>query len=271
MSIFQLIQLEWFKYRKNTTFRVTAILYFILLPSLPSIILSFDTLPPPLPSPASFFDFPEIWGLVAYTGNWLAYFLFGFLGVYIISVDTTNKTLRQSIINGLSRSQVIKAKLMFILSIAVLATAFYILTVLFLGIFGSEPYEGSPLFGEEFIIARYFLMCLAYLVFGFLIGLLIRSIGVATMLYFLYVFFIEVIIRYLVHLNVFKDHRSMIFYPMNALEDLTPFPFGGEAANASMNLSFNLFLSPTEAFITTCIYTLVFIAFIIYIILKRDM
>lgn len=271
MSVFQLIQLEWYKYRKNTTFRVTAILYFVLLPALPAILLSFDTLPPPLPSPSSFFDFPDIWGLVAYTGNWLAYFLFGFLGVYIISVDTTNKTLRQSIINGLSRGQVITAKLMFMLAFAVLATLFYILTVFLLGNFGSEPFEGRPLFGEEFIIARYFLMCMAYLVFGFLIGLLIRSIGVATMLYFLYVFFIEVIIRYLVHLNLFKDHRSMIFYPMNALEDLTPFPFGGEAASSSMNLSFDLFLSPTEAFITTSIYTVLFLFSIVYIILKRDM
>ncbi len=271
MSILQLIYLEWLKYRKNTTFKVTVLLYFLLLPTLPAVLLSFDSLPPPLPSPASFFDFPDIWGLVAYTGNWLAYFLFGFLGVYIISVDTTNKTFRQSIINGLSRKQVILAKMFFMLIFAIIATVFYILTVFILGNFGSEPFEGRPLFGEEFIIARYFLMSLSYLIFGFLIGLLIRSIGVATMLYFLYIFFIEVIIRYLVHLNIFKDDRSMIFYPMNALEDLTPFPYGGEAANSGMNLSFDLFLTPTEAFVTTSIYTTIFIASSVFLILKRDL
>lgn len=271
MSVFQLIYLEWLKYKKNTTFRVTVLLYFILLPTLPSIILSFDTLPPPLPEPASFFNFPDIWGIVAYTGNWLAYFLFGFLGVYIISVDTTNKTFRQSIINGLSRKQVVWAKMLFMLLFALIATVFFVITVFILGNFGSEPFSGQPLFGEDFIIARYFLMSLAYLIFGFLIGLLIRSIGVATMLYFLYIFFIEVIIRYLIHLNIFKDSRSMIFYPMNALEDLTPFPFGGEAANSSMNLNFDLFLSPTEAFITTSIYTCIFIIGSVFIILKRDL
>jgi hypothetical protein len=191
--------------------------------------------------------------------------------VYIISVDATNKTFRQSVINGLSRKQVVLSKFLFMLVFSILATIFFIAVVFILGNFGSNPFTGSPILGEDFIIARYFLMTLAYLVFGFLIGLLIRSIGVATMLYFLYIFFIEVIIRYLVHLNIFKDHRSMIFYPMNALEDLTPFPFGGEAANTSMNISFDLFLSPTEAFVTTWIYTSIFIASSVFIILKRDL
>jgi len=271
MSVFQLLHLEWLKYQKNTTFRVTVILYFLLLPALPFILLSFDTLPPPLPSPTDFFDFPDIWGLFAYTGNWLAYFLFGFLGVYIISVDTANKTLRQSVINGLSRKQVIIGKVMFMLTFAIIATLFFVLIVFLSGYFGSDPYAGRPLLGEEFIIARYFLMCVAYLFFGFFIGLLIKSIGVSTMLYFLYVFFIEAAIRYLIHLNIFKDSRSMIFYPMNAVEDLTPFPFGAKEASSSINLSFDLFMTPTEALITSIIYTAIFTFSIVYIMLKRDM
>jgi ABC-type transport system involved in multi-copper enzyme maturation permease subunit len=271
MSILQLIQLEWLKYRKNTTFKVTMILYLVLLPALPAILLSFDTLPPPLPTPASFFNIPEIWALLAYTGNWLAYFLFGFLGVYIISVDSTNKTLRQSVINGLTRRQVILAKLFSLLTIAIMATLYYVITVFILGNFGEAPFEGTPLFGQDYIILRFFLMCLSYLVFGFLIGLLIKSIGVATMLYFLYVFFIEAIIRYLVHLNLFKESRSMIFYPMNAVEDLTPFPFGAKEASSGMNLEFELYMTPFEATMTSSIYLVLFTVSIVYLMIKRDM
>ncbi len=272
MNILHLIELEWLKYRKNTTFRISLILYFALLPSIAGVLLSFETLPPPLPNPQSFFDFPIIWDFMGYIGNWLAYFLFGFLGVYIISVDSSNKTLRQGVINGLSRKQVISAKLLFILALTLITTFYYILCVFAMANFGTNPFEGSPLLGQEMIILRFFVMSLSYFVFGFLIGLLIRSIGVATMLYFLYVFFIEVILRYVVHLNLFPKSRSMVYYPMNVVEDLTPFPSGSqEVASNSMQLDFNLFLTPTEALIASGIYLLLYVIGIVFILLKRDL
>lgn len=271
MSIIQLLQLEWLKYKNNRTFLISFILFAIFLPSSVMVILSFGEFPPPLPQPRSFFNIPDIWEFIGYAGNWLAYFIFGFLGVYMVTVETANRTIRQSVINGMSRFNVVSGKVIFLVVIAIAATIFYILSALILASLGSEPYQGQPFFGENWIIFRFFLTVLSYLVFGFLIGLITRSMGLGVLIYFMYVFFIEAALRYLVHYNI-TGGRSMIFYPMNAVEDLTPSPlYDMPGLESNMNMDFKLFMTPTEAIITSSIYLIIFIVVCYQIVLRRDL
>lgn len=273
MDILRLIKLEWLKYRHNKTFIISLIMFAIFLPGTILITLSFGKLPPPFPSTDTFFNFPEIWNYLGYIGNWLAYFIFGFLGVYMITMETSNRTLRQSVINGLHRRDIITGKLVFLILVALIATLFYMLMGFLLAFLGSEPYQGTPLLGEDLIIFRFFLVVLSYLVFGFLIGLITRSMGLGILIYFMWVFFIEVAIRWLVHYQVYED-RSIIYYPMNAVEDLTPSPLfqfaefttNGEGINISEFL-----MTPTEAMVTSGVYMLLFIVVSYLIVLKRDL
>ena len=269
MNILQLLRLEWLKYRRNKTFIISLVLFAVFLPSSVLVILSFGELPEPLPQPRSFFNIPDIWGLIAYSGNWLAYFIFGFLGVYMITMETGNRTLRQSVINGMSRTQVVTGKLLFIVMIAIFATVVYMLSALALASLGTEPYAGSPLLGENWIIFRFFLVILSYLIFGFLVGLVTRSMGLGILIYFIYVFFVESAIRYLIHFEITED-RSMIFYPMNAVEDLTPIPFQ-EYTDMAQNFDFKLFMTPTEAIVTSVVYMILFVIAIYQLVIRRDL
>jgi ABC-type transport system involved in multi-copper enzyme maturation permease subunit len=273
MNISKLIQLEWLKYKKNKTFLVSLILFAVFLPGSVLTILSFGSMPEGFPQPRDFFNFPEVWSLLAYAGNWLAYFIFGFLGVYMITMEISNRTLRQSVINGLDRKELITGKITFLFLVALAATVFYILSTFLLAFLGSDPYAGTPLWGEELVILRFFIMVLSYLIFGFLIGLITRSMGLGVLIYFMWVFFIEAALRWLVHYQLIEN-RSMSFYPMNAVEDLTPSPLYEYAEFTASGNGVNLLdilLTPTEALITSTAYMILFIVICYQIVLRRDL
>ena len=99
---------------------------------------------------------------------------------------------------------------------------------------------------------------MGYMSFGLLIGLLIKRTGIALFLYITYVMFIELVIRWAIHRNIF-DNNSMHFYPMNAIEDLTPNPLLKMTENFSKEVDFAMWLTPTEAVVTTLVYTVIFL------------
>jgi hypothetical protein len=108
------------------------------------------------------------------------------------------------------------------------------------------------------------------MIFGLLIGLLIRRTGIAIFLYFSYILFLERILRWLIHMNIVQD-KSMHFYPINATIDLVPVPFSQQAEMFMKQNGFSLFLSPTEAVITTLIYMGLFLFLAWQLLQKRDL
>ncbi len=270
MNPIRLLQLEWLKFRKLITFQIMVIAYAVALPSLMLIGKRFPDLPPPLLKNIQLFQFPNIWEYLGYIGNWLAFFFLGFLGVYTITMEFGNKTLRQNIITGLSRSEVFVAKVLFVLAVSLTATLYYALCGFTFGFLHTDVTSIRVVLDGTGIIWRYLLMCIGYMAFGLVIGTLIRRTGIALVLYFAYISFIELIMRWLIHLNIFKN-KTMHFYPMNAVEDLVPIPFSDIADGFSQENGFSFFLSPTEAVITVLIYTTLFL-FATYRLLKlRDL
>ncbi len=252
-----LLQLEWKKVRHYNTFRVLCALYLLLLPSLMMIGKNFSGLPDEIGSVESVYMFPKIWGWLGYIGNWLVFFFLGFLAVLSVTTEFRNKTLRQNIITGVSRTQYFLSKFYFIVAISAVATLYFTLCGMLIGYFHTETIYMSKVFQEISLVPRYFLMCVSYMSFGLLLGLLIRRTGIALFLYICYVMFLELIIRWGIHFQIL-EHRSMLFYPMNANEDLTPIPFLEMAENFMEKEGFSMVLTPTEAAITTIIYTIVF-------------
>ena len=86
-------------------------------------------------------------------------------------------------------------------------------------------------------------------------------------LYFSYVMFLELILRWVVHLKLF-EHKTMQFYPLNAIEDLVPIPISDVAESFEKQFDFNFFLSPGEAVIASSIYISLFL-FLAYRLLER--
>jgi hypothetical protein len=265
-----LLKLEFLKVKNYKPIIVMAILYLVLLPAT---LLLGKALPE---EPAAFFgipgcyNFPNIWKYMGYIGSWLGFLFLGFMGVLSITMEFGNKTLRQNIITGLSRKEYFSAKIVLITAISLIATAYYFLAGTVIGMIHADPLYMDIYVKSFNYLPNYFLMNFAYMSFGLFLGMLVRRTGFAIFLFLAYGIFLEQIIRGL-HLYYFPASRSVIFYPLNAIEDLTPLPFVEMANDMVREMDFNPFLSSSEAMITVTIYTALFIFGAYRLMMKRDL
>ena len=266
-NMFFLLKLEWKKLNKLTAFRIFIAFYLVLLPTLLLLGKRIPELPPPMMTNEVLFIFPTVWEWLAYVGNWLCFFFFGFLSIITITTEYSYRTMRQNIITGLSRKEYFLAKLYLLFAISTFATVYYTLCALLIGYFNTPAIYWHKVVQNAWFIPRYFLMCFGYMSFGALLGFWIKRTGIALFLYLSYIMFLESILRWGVHMQLWK-HRSMHFYPMNAVEDLTPLPFTQMADEFLSSYGFSLFLSPVEAAVTTIVYSGIFL-FLGYKLVQR--
>lgn len=266
--MFYLLNLEWKKWNKQLIFRILLGCYAVLLPSLLLVGKKLPELPPPIGTTEVLFIFPTVWEYLGYVGNWLSFFFLGFLAVILVTTEYSNRTFRQNIIDGLNRNQFILGKLYFVGAIAITATLYYSLCALIIGFFNTDVVIYQKVFQNWVHIPRYLLLVFSYMSFGLFIGFLIKRTGIALFLYLTYIMMLEPALRWGVHQNISR-HRSMHFYPMNAVEDLLPIPYTDVADEFLREFGFSLFLTPTEAVLTTLIYTGLFI-FLIFRLIKRS-
>ena len=247
------------------------VLFYLIL--LPATLMLGKALPE---EPAAFlgvpgcFNFPNIWKFMGYIGNWLGFFFLGFIGVLLITMEFGNKTLRQNIITGLSRKEYFSAKIIFITAISLLATAYYFLSGTAIGLIHADPFYMDVYIKSINYLPAYFLMSFAYMAFGLFLGMLVRRTGFAIFLFLAYGMFLENIVRG-IHLYYFQSSRTVIFYPLNAIEDLTPLPFVEMANDMIKEMDFNPFMTSGEAMITVSIYTALFIFGAYRLMLNRDL
>ena len=264
-----LLKLEWLKVKNYMPFLVLSAMYILLLPLFMAVGKSIN-LPKELGGTDVYYMFPNIWQSLAYVGNWLAYFIMGFIAVLTVTNEFSNRTLRQNIISGISRTDFFLSKTYFLIIIALMGTLYYTIVALFYGFFNTETIYASRMMENIDMIPRYFLMCLSFMSFGFMLGVLLRRTGIALFLYFAYIMFIERIIRYLILDRMFGKTAAM-FGPMSATNDLTPFPIPKMIKGMAEESNMRIFLTPTESIITASLFMVLFF-FIAYFQLKtRDL
>ncbi|MCC6727086.1 MAG: hypothetical protein IT258_21465, partial [Saprospiraceae bacterium] len=208
-----------------------------------------------------FFVFPSVWEWLGYAGNWISFFVLGFIAVLMVTNEFSNRTLRQNIIGGLHREEFFKSKLVFILVTAAAATVYYAISALVIGAAHLEetPYL-STVFKHIDYIPRYFLMATGYMSFGLLVGLLTRKTGIALFVFIAYAMILEPLIRWLPHMYFIKN-LSMALYPINSMEDLVPNVALEFFFDPIKNFAFRMVLTPLEAAIATVSYTSLFFFF----------
>jgi ABC-2 type transport system permease protein len=269
-NILFLIKLEWLKLRTYTPFLVLMGMYVVLLPLFMSVGLSIK-LPEQIGNPQSFYMFPTVWQTLAYVGNWLCYFIMGFIAVLTVTNEFSNRTLRQNIISGVSRLDFYLSKIYFLFLVALGATAYYVIVALIYGFTFTETVYMSKLTENIDMIPRYWLMIATFMSFGFMLGILLRKTGIALFLYFAYVMFIERILRYLVIGKIFGAKDWIVYAPINAANDLTPFPLPKMVTNMTESAEVKLFLSPTQATVTALISTILFLYLAYHQLKTRDL
>ena len=199
----------------------------------------------------SIFSFPGIWHYITYLASW-----FKLLLAIIVITNITNeysyKTLRQNIIDGMSKWEVIWAKELIIL----LLSLFTVIIIIILGLFLGVPSEEVSFFEGTSIVFTYFISLILYLNFAYFLCSWLKKTGFVIGVLFLYTLIIENLIS-------FKLPDSITqFFPMNLIDSMVPNPL-------ERLLGQEVVYSFSPSYIAASIaYTILFIG-LIYWMLKR--
>lgn len=174
------------------------------------------------PSIIPIYDFPDIWQ----NSVWLASFpkvLVSFIVVVSVNNELTYNTLRQNIIDGISKKEFLMSKFSLILFLAGVCTLFLFTTGLITGLIYSHVTDVKYIFSELDYIFSYFLQIVAFCLFAFCIALVIKKAGFAIVAIMIYSIFQVMFTSFLEFSQWTKDFMApfMKFFPLYSIEKLT--------------------------------------------------
>ena len=265
----KLLKLEWSKFRKNTTIVLLLVFFALLYPSCLYFGKFLKNINNLIPINIDIYKAPYIWEYLGYAGNWMVFFFLGVLIIYTITIDVSNKTMRQSVINGLTRTEFYLSKLLIVLVISLAATAYYTLMSFIFGWLNTDEPSIGIMLNNDWAISRFFLMSFGYMVFAMFLAFLFRKAGLAVFFYLTYVITIEPLLKLLTNQYVMSN-KYVNYFPMNVVEDLMPNPLFKMAKKVPADFDYDLLLPFGEATVLTIIYCLLFLGITYYSFLKRD-
>lgn len=266
----KLLEIEWLKFSTNSLVRLIVVVYILMSTFIILMGKSlFKNVGPQFPSTDVFYEFPTVWDYQGYVGNWTVSMLLGFLVIYMITNEVTYKTMRQNIINGLTRFEYLLGKLSVIVVLSFFATVLYWISSFIYGMTHTPGFDWELAFDNNWAGFRFMLMSLGYLIMAALIAFVVRRGTLALMIYFVYILIAEFLLRMLQFYYI--RNRAILFWPENSIEDLMPLPLlkMGDFW-LEKQWGFSVMLTYTEAVIMSLIYTSLFLYFIWINFRKRD-
>ncbi len=220
----RLLAIELQKIWKNKASRVLTLTYFILLTFIALIasikfdigIFKFHL------AEMGIFNFPYIWHLNTY----IAAILKLFLAIVIVSMmanEYSYGTLKQNLIDGMSKKEFIQSKFLTVVLFAGLSTIFIFLLSLILGFSFSSYTEIGIVFSEMEYLLAYFVKLIGFFSFCLFLGILVKRSAFA--LGFLFVWnIIEGLINGILTFKIFpkSDTAAAItqFLPLQSMSNL---------------------------------------------------
>lgn len=212
----KLFRIELIKNLGYTNFWVLTSLW-VLLFILSVVVVSQISIGLPGLENKPYMQFPSVWTTVAWLASW-----FNLLLAIIVIVNVGNefsfKTFRSQVICGLKREELIFGKLLFIFVLALISTILVtILSIAFGFIFTIMGSETSIL-EKAYTAFIYFVQAFGYMTLGMLVAILLKNTALSIVVYILYFFPGELILR-----SPFPDSVELVF-PFKVISNLTPLP-----------------------------------------------
>ncbi len=269
-------RLEWLKLKHYRAFWVLYGMYLlalVLIASIGMILLEwlkaqgadFDGIDPTM---LPIYDFPDIWQNTTYLAAF-ARVLLGFIVIISVSNDLTYNTLRQNVIDGISKKEYLLSKLSLIVFLAATSTLTLFAASMVNGLIYSNVMSLDVVFDEmEFLIA-YFLDIFIYCTLAFLLTLIIKKSGFVIVGLFLYTLMFEpiasVILENVPYLRDTLWQQLPAFFPVHALNDLIPVPFPKYIFREIVD---NI---PIKALLVSFSWLGIYLYFINFILVRRDL
>ncbi|MFL2625855.1 MAG: ABC transporter permease [Flavobacteriaceae bacterium] len=272
----RLLQLELQKLILNRTSKILIFISFILplcvivLSAIKINFFGFFTLEL---GELGIFNFPIVWHITTYFSA-LFKFFFAIVVVSMIGNEYSNKTLKQNLIDGLSKREFILSKFYTIVFFSLISTVIIFILSLVLGLVYSSYNEMSIVVREIEFLPAYFLKLLGFFSFCLFLGVLAKRSAFA--LAFL---FVDFILEWIVFgLIVWKSNIEMAtkiqnFFPLTAMSNLIKQPFQRVAMSKfpeKNDLSYD-YAVHFDSSIIVILWTAIFILSAYYLIKKRDL
>lgn len=225
----RLLQIELHKLKNSRASKVLIITYFALLTSIALIAaIKFDIGPIQFHlAEQGIFNFPYIWHFNTYIASIFKFFLLLVI-VSMIANEYSYKTLKQNLIDGLSKKEFALSKFYAVGLFALVSTFFVFVVSLVLGGIYSDYNELSIVFQDLEYLLAFFVKLLGFFSFGLFLGVLIKRSAFAVGAMFIW-FIGETIGYNLFKYNLFKGtdiaDRIFQFAPLRSMSNLIDEPF----------------------------------------------
>ncbi|TAI49397.1 ABC transporter permease [Flagellimonas allohymeniacidonis] len=223
----RLLQIEFIKLWNNRASKILITSYFVLLTSIALIAaIKFDIGPIKFHlAEIGIFNFPYIW----HFNTFVTAFFKLFLAIVIVSMmanEYSNKTIKQNLIDGLSKKEFILSKFLTVISFALISTVFVFVVSLILGGIYSDYDEFSIIFSDLEFVMAFFVKLVGFFSFCLFLGILVKRS--AFSLGFLVIWqIIEGITTGLIRWKLFNKETTefvMGFFPLQSMYNLIKEP-----------------------------------------------
>ena len=279
----RLLNIEFYKLKHNRASRFLIIIYFALLTSIALIAaIKFDIGPVKFHlADQGIFNFPYIWHFNTYMASIFKFFLLLVI-VSMMANEYSNRTLKQNLIDGLSKKEFILSKFYMVIVLASISTIFVFVVSMILGISYSDYNDVSIIFSDLEYLLAFFIKLVGFFSFGLFFGILVKRSAFAVGALMVW-FFLESISKgflfwKLRDLENTSDEVSNImqFFPLESMANLINEPFSrlGAVQSAASQLGEEITKSyavtPMEIIIVLA-WTFLFIYWSYIILKKRDL
>ncbi|REE79808.1 ABC-2 family transporter [Lutibacter oceani] len=279
----RLLNIEIHKLKYNRASRVLILIYFILLTSIALIAaIKFDIGPIQFHlAEQGIFNFPYIWHFNTYMAAIFKFFLLLVI-VSMMANEYSNKTLKQNLIDGLSKKEFILSKFYTVIALAFISTFFVFIVSIILGYSYSDFNEFSIVTTDLEYLLAFFIKLVGFFSFGLFMGILVKRSAFAVGGILVWFFGESILKGYLFW--QFKDasdttervNSIMQFLPLESISNLIKEPFTRLSAVKTVAKQVGEDLSKDFSVQTSdLIIVLVWIAIFIYLsyalLKKRDL
>jgi len=278
----RLFIIEYQKLRHNKAARILILGYFILLSAIALLAsIKFNIFGSEFRlADQGIFNFPFIWHFNTYIAAILKFFL----AVVIVSMtanEYSNRTLKQNLIDGLSKKEFILSKFITVVLFSLASTVFVFILSLILGYSFSDYNEFSIVVQDLDYLVGFFFKLVGFFSFCLFLGILVKRSAFALG-FLLFWYFFEGIVQLLgliaekqFDLTGFRTGLIQ-FFPLESMSNLISQPFTRlnvvqSAANqlqTDINLDYSIHWYQIAI---VSVWTFLFIYWSFYILKRRDL
>lgn len=228
-----------------------------------------NRMPLPLPHITLYF-FPDIWQNLTFFASIRYVLIFPAIIVLIlITNEFTYKTIRQNVVNGMSRLEFLLSKMIVIFLLAVIITVILAIGIFSLGLLHSNEAALLLMWKKSLFIAGFFVQVLSFMIFAFFTGFLLRSTGLSIALFTLYSLIIEPVLYYFLKIPKFHLPEVSRYLPVNSVVSVVEYPnIPVLKQMMGMNITDSLALWPT---LLPLIYSLLMIGIVYGVMIRKDL